>query len=431
MKGKEVQHSIHQVIPVASFDDLSSDTHFVDALHFSLKQFKSTKRRSHTNAPINIFIQDILHPSDPRAHNKESERAKEKEIEGLIRRGTWKVVTKEDVPAGANVLNGRFAVNIKKVGTDTSIHKAPFVVQGHKEKEKRQLVHNSTTVRQSSTSLLIALAAIFGFRVWTHDITQAYLQSAIQLLRDVYLKPSKELELGSHQLLKLLKPLYGLADSGDYWNVTMAKHVQADLGMNETAGDMSLFFKNVREKLCGLIGTYVADSLLSGDEAFLKHTDKTIEKFGSKGRDMDNTRFAGVYIETKQNGFVVNQKSYSERLSRLNADCIFADFRSARAQLAWLIHTRPSIACDISMAAQVTESSFVEKHINALNKVIKNVELDSSRGLKMQKLDVNTLHIRAYADSSFANNEDHTSQLGYIEFLSDESGKFNVLHYAS
>lgn len=49
----------------------------------------------------------------------------------------------------------------------------------------------------------------------------------------------------------------------------------------------------------------------------------------------------------------------------------------------------------------------------------------------MQKLDKDSLHQRVYADTSFANNADHTSQLGYIVQVSDKSGKCNILHYAS
>jgi hypothetical protein len=42
------------------------------------------------------------------------------------------------------------------------------------------------------------------------------LQSAEPLMRDVYIKPSAELEFSANQVLKLLRPLYGIADSGDY-----------------------------------------------------------------------------------------------------------------------------------------------------------------------------------------------------------------------
>jgi hypothetical protein len=35
-------------------------------------------------------------------------------------------------------------------------------------------------------------------------------------MRDVYIKPSAEFELNANQVLKFLRPLYGLADSGDY-----------------------------------------------------------------------------------------------------------------------------------------------------------------------------------------------------------------------
>lgn len=92
------------------------------------------------------MITEILHPSDPRSCGPDAARAKKKEIEGLLKRGTWKIVAKDDTPPDANVLNRRFVITIKDTETNTPIYKARCVVQGHKDKEKNKLVHNSSTV---------------------------------------------------------------------------------------------------------------------------------------------------------------------------------------------------------------------------------------------------------------------------------------------
>lgn len=46
-------------------------------------------------------------------------------------------------------------------------------------------------------------------------------------------------------------------------------------------------------------------------------------------------------------------------------------------------------------------------------------------------LDLKSLHLRIYADASFENNSDLTSQLSYIVLLCDGYGKCNILHYGS
>lgn len=61
---------------------------------------------------------------------------------------------------------------------------------------------------------------IFGFQLWSHEVNQAYLQSAHQLMLDLYVKPSQAFEVEPNQLFKLLKSLYGLPGYGDYWLVT-------------------------------------------------------------------------------------------------------------------------------------------------------------------------------------------------------------------
>ena len=426
----EVQHNIDQVIPATDYENLVNGDYMMKSLFTATKQFQS--RKPMRACPVaNILINEILHPKDPRNQSKDAMKAKKEEIASLVKRGTWKIVVQEELPEDSNIISGRFVVTIKDVETDQPYFKARFVAQGHRDKEKSSLIHNSTTVRQSSIRILLSLAACFGFRIWSMDVNNAYLQAASKLMRDVYLKPGKEFELPSGHILKLLRPLYGLADSGDYWSETFAHHMKNDLKMNSTAEDISFFFYKASEKMKGLAGTYVDDTLFAGDDEFLVHTNKTSNKFDSKSRQFDHIRFAGVYIDHNKDGFLLHQSSYIDRIEELDLNANFEIIRSARAQLTWLVHTRPDICAAANILAQVTKDTFTQKHIKEFNKLVKYLKKTANIGLRVQKLDQGSLHLRVYADASFANNNDLTSQLGYIILLADKFGKCNILHYAS
>jgi hypothetical protein len=105
--------------------------------------------------------------------------------------------------------------------------------------------------------------------------------------------------MGPGQLLKLNRPLHGLADSGDYWGRTLSNHLQKDLGMESTTGDPALFFKNIQEKLDGLCATYVDDALQAGDQKFVELSELSQRRFQCRPRDWNNFQFVGVEIETK------------------------------------------------------------------------------------------------------------------------------------
>jgi hypothetical protein len=157
------------------------------AIHAILVKFMSEEA---PRAPMyRAFITEIIKPGDPRT--EKFDEAKREEIQGLIDRGTWRVVAKEEVSDNANILEGRFVLAIKDEGTDKEVWKERFVVQGYRDHLKTSLVHVTATSRQHSSRVLVGLAAIFGFNLFSTDATQAYLQSAEKLLRDVFSRPDQ------------------------------------------------------------------------------------------------------------------------------------------------------------------------------------------------------------------------------------------------
>ena len=178
-------------------------------------------------------LTEILEADDPRANSKMFNIAKDVEVKGLLKRKTWRVIPKTQLPTGANVLSGRFVLTLKNVGSDTQRAKARFVAQGHRDKEKRVMVDNFTSLRQSSTRLIISIAAVKGFRIFAHDVNQAYLQSEEELTRQLFLLPKKRdlkfFKLDEKDILHLLKPIYGTTDAGDYWGVTMDRNAGEEL----------------------------------------------------------------------------------------------------------------------------------------------------------------------------------------------------------
>ena len=254
-------------------------------LHQQTAPFRSRKASNPSNK---VLLTEVIHPNDPRA--QQFDKAKRREIEGLIERNTWKVVSRNEIPDISNVSNGRFVLAIKDSGTKRELWKARYVVQGQKDKMKLSFVHDTSTARQFSIKLLVGLAALFGFRLFSTDVTQAYLQSSEELSRDVYVKPSPEFNLDSNQLLKLVKPLYGLADSGDYWGRTLMNHLEKELGMKSSVTDSAFLFKRIKEKLAGPCATYVDDCLQAGTDEFCQQAKCVERKFKCRPRDHDKSK---------------------------------------------------------------------------------------------------------------------------------------------
>ena len=331
--GKAKTFSITQVLP----NEGRGRKEEVKRLRTTMSPLKTNETR--------IQIIEIIKSSDPRYNYPEANEAFAKELAGLIDQGVFKVVIEEELRDDPNVLGAWFILCIKDINTGNEKFKARFIVQGHTDSEKEVLLHPSPTISQRSIRLLVALAAIHGFRLCTQDVTQAYLQSALKLSRDIYLKAPKEFGLASNELLKLLKPLYGISDSGDYWHERFKLHLRKDLLMKQTDGDLALWFKGVGKALQGLIGVYVDDQLGCGTKEFVKYSEETEKKFKSRARCFDKLHFAGIEIDTLQDGSILmHQEPHAKKLKKLEENYTFDDFRSI--SLAHAYQTRRGSSCE-------------------------------------------------------------------------------------
>lgn len=427
VNGKRSQFNVSQVKHYYSQGDLSRL--FFTELRGAFEHFQSPEPF------FEILATEILGSNDERCNSKEMKRAKLKEIQNLIKRKTFKAILKEEIPADGNVLTGRFVLTIKSTVDGKIVFKARYVIGGHRDKFKHFIVHSLATIQPNSVRLLLTVSRIFGFDVWTGDVKQAYLQSISALDRDVFIKnPTEEFELPDNMALKLLKPLYGLCDSGDLWYETIDNHHKKDLGMISTKLDPALYYLIENDVLIGMIGTYVDDILRCGDNNFKQKAQSTHETFEMDKDEFLPTEFTGFEIKKNSYGeVVISQDHYLKNIFTLTSDASFSDFRSMRMKLSWLSNSRPDCAYNISQLAQTTEGYFTEekekclKLINETVKYAKSYRLD----ITFPKLSLDSLRIVGYSDASFANNRDLSSQLGYIILLMDDSEQAAPIYFKS
>lgn len=70
-----------------------------------------------------------------------------------------------------------FLIAVKATETGKPVYKSRAVLQGHRGKKLDMIVHSANTARQHSFRVLVANAALLGFRFWNQDVTQANLQA--------------------------------------------------------------------------------------------------------------------------------------------------------------------------------------------------------------------------------------------------------------
>jgi len=90
---------------------------------------------------------------------------------------------------------------------------------------------------------------------------------------------------------------------------------------------------------------------------------------------------------------------------------------------------QPEALFNLSFATQVINPN--KEDTKQLNKCLNWQIKNANRGLKFIKLDIKTLQLLVFMDTSFTNKKDLSSQIGYILILANATKKANIVHWSS
>lgn len=380
---------------------------------------------------------EVISSKDPRSST--FDKAIQLELSGLLEKGVFEEVcvsSDERKRQKLNVLKSRFVLALKEPGTPNEIRKARLVVQAmpHADKDRSHLFTYSPTVTKASFRILLSLAACNGFDVYLRDISQAYVCSEFDLIRDAYIVPPKSLGLPENTLWKLKKPLYGLPESGLLWYETYRSYHEVDLKMDAAVVDPCLYYRHHDSKLMGMIVTQVDDSAIAGTRNFLADELKAAVQFPSKGRKMvtsEGHEFNGSLIRKSGQRFEMDQNAYVARISTAKTERTPEAFATVKGKLHYATsNSRPDHACAINLLSQTLPGSAQEEQFKELDRI--NAEMHATElGLSYGPLDLESVELCVYSDASFANCPDFRSQLGYVVFMRDKHDCCSLISWAS
>ena len=364
--------------------------------------------------------------------------SRKKEIDDLILEGVFKVIGKEEITPGTRIFGCRFVDEIKyRMGAP--YEKSRLVVQAYRDGEKKNILTQSPTIQRVSQRLILCLAASLPRSLCVRDISQAYVQSKTSLNRPFYVKPPAGTDLGDN-LLKVMRPLYGVPEAGTHWFKTYHDHHLQRLGLRVSTFDPCLMYSSD-----AVVGLQTDDSLFCATDNYIKLEEQERQEAGFPAKDIEvlgsgkDLQFNGATITKDGDNLHLYQERQCAKISLIDVKAeIKSQYIKERARGAYVSSMcQPEAAYPLSKAAQTTEPG--KEEAVYLNKCLGWQRENGKRGLRFLRLNPEELKLFIFVDASFANNKDLSSQIGYVILIAEEQRKNdeeimvkgNIVHWSS
>ncbi|CCE33822.1 uncharacterized protein CPUR_07750 [Claviceps purpurea 20.1] len=247
--------------------------------------------------------------------------------------------------------------------------------------------------------------------------------------------------------MRVIRPLYGIPESGLHWFATYFRHHREKLRMTTSTYDPCLLLTEKGSDCFGIIGMQTDDTLGLSDRAFSEREETELRNadFDAKPKQILSTEspliFNGcIIVKNDDDTITVKQKEQGKKLALIDVKDEetrkqkYVGHRARGAYIATIC--QPEASYDLSVAAQAQDPE--PSDIIRLNRRLKWQIENVDRGLRYIPLDLGKAALYVFVDGSFANNKDLSSQLGYVVILGNETKheatfrlRGNIITYSS
>ena len=301
-----------------------------------------------------------------------------------------------------NVCTCRWVLRWKLIDGVRTV-KARLTIRGFEDLAQDIPTYASTCTRWGQR-LVCSVAIQHGWSLFSADVGVAFLRGLTfkelsqltgQPERDVAFMPPANSEVYFRELpglsnlnfqtevLRLLKPAYGLKDAPKAWRLRLDQALR-ELDLHPVHTDGSIYTKHNDNRLVLIISTHVDDIKGAGVEAEFKLLISGLTKaFGDLKISHKNFEHCGIKYSQDAEKIVMSQHHYALQLRPIDTSTLdvkdlnrvlnvqeLSSYQSLLGGLSWLIQTRTDVAIYVC-ALQRASSKATFGHLLKLNKVVK------------------------------------------------------------
>src|SRR5713226_2593598 len=192
------------------------------------------------------------------------EKAIQEELATLKAASTWRL---EEAPPNANIIGSKWVFKAKKDATgNIARYKARLVAQGFSQIDGIDYDNTYTPVAHlASFRAIIAMANHLHLELQQVDIKGAYLNGVLNEGEVLYMRhpPGYKSHDAGNRVLRLMKTLYGLKQSGRHWYQKLSS-IFLSLGFQQCSVNQAVFHKSdKRKKELTVIVVHVDDCMIT------------------------------------------------------------------------------------------------------------------------------------------------------------------------
>lgn len=323
--------------------------------------------------------------------------------------------------------------------------KIRLVAQGFTEKYGVDYFETfAPTIATRSLHLLLHIAASEDRELRHIDVAGAYLESLVDT--ELYMRLPLDYTGGTHHVVvRLIKSIYGLKQSGELWNKLLDKHLQ-ELGYSPSYSDPCVYYKHHQGKPSTYVCLYVDDILLVGHSGCTIEMDffeAELSKRVTRIKSGPVKRFIGIDISRSRGARIITLTQTPFLAAMLKhenmADCCLKrnpgsalvnlqaapkneapEIRPLVGKIRYAVdHTRPEslfIASQLSSAAGNPGIA----HVTASKHLLRYFSGTLHQGVTLGG--PGPIELEGWVDAALVDEGDSRSQLGYCWRLNKASG---------